>query len=249
MQRKLPKPSEGRRTNEYQENGNPVHPRVPLKQYEDVNQPFGVSSSKITSHVSIQKHKPDSDSDSLGCVQTHLNLPHSEFSHSPDHTSLLPTLSGSRSEHNGHLSPSLKESSYASNVESSQGRPLDAASLLTNEKRERLYHQNTTQPFSRSFKNENMASPLPFHSPGSAQQLVHQFENENEGHSEVEGVSVGFSQETESSNVQEISSMSSMDKISLEACFRQLQPVMDQVLESFMMFWVGQCVLLMSLGI
>ncbi|KAI9103587.1 hypothetical protein K1719_023210 [Acacia pycnantha] len=70
---------------------------------------------------------------------------------------------------------------------------------------------------------------LPCQSPGSAQQLVHQFENENEGHSEVDGVSVGFFQETESSNVQEISSVSPVDEISLELSFRQLQLVMDQL--------------------
>ncbi|KAF7842599.1 protein LNK1 isoform X1 [Senna tora] len=226
MQRKSSKPSEGRRKNEYLENGNHVHHCAPVKQYGDVKKPFGAPSSKVTSHVGIQKRKPDMDSDSLGCVQSQLNLPHTEYNQSPSRTSLLPSLSGSRSEYNGHPSPSLKDSSYASNVESSQGHPLEAAVMIKNEKREMLYNHNAVQPSNRGFKNENRASLMPFHCPDSAQQLVHQFENENESHSEVEGVSVGISPETESSNVQETSFM---DETSLEACFRQLQPVMEQL--------------------
>ncbi|XP_054777101.1 protein LNK1-like isoform X2 [Prosopis cineraria] len=223
--RKPSRPSEGRRKKEHLENGNPVYPCAPLKQYGDVKKPFGASSGKVSSHVSIQKHKPIIDSDSLGCLQ-HANLPHPGYN-CPSNTSLLPTLSGSRSEHNSHPS-SLIESSYASNVESSQAHSLEAAALIANEKRERLYHPNVAQPLTKTTKIESMASPLPCQSPGSAQ-LVHQFENDNEGHSEVDGVSIGFSQETESSNVQEISSMSSVDEISLEASFHQLQLVMDQL--------------------
>ncbi|XP_028753164.1 protein LNK1 isoform X2 [Neltuma alba] len=227
--RKLSKPSEGRRKSEYLENGNAVYPCAPLKQYGDVKETFGASSGKVSSQVSIQKRKPNNDSDSLGCLQTHVNRPHPGYTDFSSNTALLPAPSGSRSEHNSLPSPSLIESSYASNVESSQAHSLEAAALIANEKRERLYHPNAAQPLTKSFKIENMAGSLPCQSPVSAQQLVHQFENENEGHSEVDGVSVGFSQETESSNVQEISSMSSVDEISLEASFRQLQLVMDQL--------------------
>lgn len=239
MQRKLSKTSEGRRKNEYLENENPVNPCTPLKQYGHAKQPFGASTGKATSHVSIQKHKPNTGSDSSGCVESHINIVHPEYN-SANHASLLPTLSTSRSENNGHPTLSFKESSYASNVESSECHPFEAAAMKTNVKSEKLYHHKAAQPISRSIKNENMEGLTPFHSPGS-QQLRHQFENENESHSEVEGVSVGISQETESSNVQEISSMSSVDEISLEACFRQLQPVMDQVLESFMLFTCSLC--------
>ncbi|KAK4254275.1 hypothetical protein QN277_009679 [Acacia crassicarpa] len=228
--RKLSKPSEGRRKYEYLENSNPVYPCAPLQQYGDVKKPFGASSGEVSSHNSIQKHnKPNRDPDSLGCLQTHVNLSNQGYNDSPSNTSRFPTLSGSRSEHNSYPSPSLIESSYASNVESSQAHSLEAAALTANEKRERLYHPNAAEPLAKSFKIENMAGSLPCQSPGSAQQLVHQFENENEGHSEVDGVSVGFLQETESSNVQEISSMSPVDEISLELGFRQLQLVMDQL--------------------
>ncbi|XP_028754243.1 protein LNK1-like [Neltuma alba] len=204
--RKLSKPSEGRRKSEYLENGNAVYPCAPLKQYGDVKETFGASSGKVSSsQVSIQKRKPNNDSDSLGCLQTQLT----------GHTQGILIFQVILPSFQLHPDPDLNTIAFHL--------------LLSNEKRERLYHPNAAQPLTKSFKIENMAGSLPCQSPVSAQQLVHQFENENEGHSEVDGVSVGFSQETESSNVQEISSMSSVDEISLEASFRQLQLVMDQL--------------------
>ena len=235
MQRKLSKPSEGRRKNECLENGNAVYPCAPLQPYGDVKKSFGASTGKVSSHVSIQKHKPNSDS-ALGCLKTHVKLPNQGYNDFPSNTSLFPTLSGSRSEQNSHPSPSLIESSYASNLESSQAQFLEAAALIANENRESLYHPNAAQPLTKSFKIENMAGSMPCPSPGSAQKLVHPFENDNEGHSEVDGVSIGFSQETESSNVQEISSGSPLDEIALEASFLQLQSVMDQVLGTSITF-------------
>ena len=69
-------------------------------------------------------------------------------------------------------------------------------------------------------------------------QVGHHFENENEGHSEFRGVGLGFSPEIDSSTVQESSSMgSALDQASLEATsFCHLQQIMDQVLESCVMF-------------
>ncbi|KAE9615558.1 hypothetical protein Lalb_Chr04g0256571 [Lupinus albus] len=88
-----------------------------------------------------------------------------------------------------------------------------------------------SQPLNRGFNSENMGNPLPFQNPSSAQQMSRKFENENEGHSEVGGGSIGFSQEIDSSNVQGNSSMSSpLDNISHEAAsFCQLQQIMDQL--------------------
>ncbi|KAK7328158.1 hypothetical protein VNO77_22255 [Canavalia gladiata] len=231
LQRKLPKPLVGRRKNGCQENVDSVHPYAPPEQYGDTKQPFGTSSSGVTSLDSIHKHKLNIDSDSLGCIQTQIPVTHPEYGHTPNQTSLLSTLSGSRSERDGHLSPSLKESSYASNMESSQGHSLEAAALKTNEKREKLYHCHDGPPLSRSFKNEDVPNQMPFHSPGSAQQVGHQFETETEGHSEVQGISIGFSPEIDSSTVQESSSMSSaQDHTSLEATsFCHLQQIMDQL--------------------
>ena len=238
MQGKLSKPSVGKRKNGYLENGDSVHSYSQMEQYAHLKQPSGASSSGVTSQDSIHKHRPNMDSDSLGCVQTQTPLMHPDYSCNPSYTSLLPTLSGSRSEHNGQPSP-FKESSYASNLESSHGHPLDAAALETNDKRDNLYNCCDAQLLSRGFKNQNVAGPMPpFQSPGSAQLVGYQFENENEGHSEVAGVSIGFSQEIDSSNVQESSSMSSaLDEISLEATsFRQLQKVMDKVVQYFVMW-------------
>ncbi|XP_020222274.1 protein LNK1 [Cajanus cajan] len=231
LQRKLPKASAGPRKNGYLENGGSVHPYAPPEQNADTKQPFGASSSGVTSLDSIQKHKLNIDSDSLGCVQTQIPTTHPDYSHTPNHTSLFPTMSGSRLEHDGHLSPSLKESSYASNMESSLGHSLEASALQTNENREKLHHCCDGLLLSSSFKNENMPNQMPFCSPGSAQQVGHQFENENEGHSEVQGVTVGLSPEIDSSTMQESSSMgSALDQTTLEATsFCHLQQIMDQL--------------------
>ncbi|TKY71454.1 hypothetical protein E2542_SST00185 [Spatholobus suberectus] len=230
LQRKLPKPSAGRRKNGYLENGGSVLPYPPPEQYADTKQPFGASSSGLTSLDSIQKHKLMTDSDSLGCIQTQIPITCPDYSHAPNHTSLFRTLSGSISEHDGHLSTSLKESSYESNMESSHGH-LEVGALKTNENREKLYHCCHGPLLTSSFKNENMPNQMPFRSLGSAQQVGHQFENENEGHSEVRGVSLGFSPEIDSPTVQESSSMgSALDQTSLEATsFCHLQQIMDQL--------------------
>lgn len=233
MQGKLSKPLAGKRKIGYMENGDSVSPYAQMEQYADLKQPFEASSSGVTSQGSIQKLGPNMDSDSLGCITVQNSLTHPDYCHTPDYTSLLPNLSGSKSECDGHPSPPFKKSSYASNIESSHGDRLEAAALKTNDKREHLYNCRDAQLLNRGFKSENMANPLPFQNPGSAQQVGRKFENENEGHSEVGGVSIGFSQEIDSSNVQESSSMSSaLDSMSLEATsFCQLQQVMDQVLD------------------
>lgn len=237
MQRKLQKPSSGRQKTGYLENGDSIHPYT-LEKHADRKQPFESSSSGVTSLDSTQDHKLNIDSDSLGCIQTQTPILHPDYSHTPDHTSVFPSLSGSRSEHDGHVSASLKESSYGSSIESCHGHSLEAASLKTNMKRENLYYCHDGHMLSRSSKNEKMANQMPCHNPSSAQQIGHQFENENEGHSEVHGVSLGVSPEIDSSTVQESSSMSSaLDRTSVEATsFCHLQQVMDQVLKSFLMF-------------
>ncbi|CAJ1963495.1 unnamed protein product [Sphenostylis stenocarpa] len=228
-QRKLPKPSAGRRKNGYLENRGSVHPYIPPERYADTKQPFGASSSGVTSLDCIQKHKLNRDSNTLGCIQTQVPIRLPDYSHTPNHTSLFTTLSGS--EHDGHLSPSVKESSYASNMESSHGHSLEAAALKTFENRENLFQCCDGPLLSSSLKNENIPNQIPLHSPGSAQQVGHRFENENEGHSEVQGVSLGFSPEIDSSIVHESSSMGSvLDQTSLEATsFCHLQQIMDQL--------------------
>lgn len=237
MQGKLSKQPVGKRKNGYLKDGDSDHPFAHMEQHANLKQPYEASSSGVTSQDSIDKQRPSMDTDSFGCIQLQTPLMHPDYSHTSNYTSLLPTSSGSRSEHDGYPSPSFKESSYASNMGSSHCPPLETAALKTYDDRESLYLCHDAELLRRGFKSENMRSPLPFKSPGSAQKVGHQFEKENEGHSEVGGVSIGFSSERESSNVQESSSMSSApDDVSIEATsFRQLQQALDQVLESFVM--------------
>ncbi|MCH86909.1 dentin sialophosphoprotein-like, partial [Trifolium medium] len=179
LRKNLPKSSAGKRKND-----NSAHGYTPPEQYVDINQQFGASSSGVTSLDSNQKHKQNTDYDSLG-ILTQIPLTHLDFSHAPNHTSISSNFSGPRAEHDGYMSPSLIESSYASNMDCSHGHSLVAAALKTNENREKYNsHDNLS---STSYKNERRANKMPFHSPSSSQQVAHQFENENEGHSKVRG--------------------------------------------------------------
>ncbi|KAK7319419.1 hypothetical protein RJT34_04140 [Clitoria ternatea] len=232
MQRKQSKPSSGKRKNGYLQNGDSDHPYAHVEQYANLKQSLGVSSSGVTSQDSIHKHRPNMNCDSLGHVEMQTHLMHPDYSHTSNYTSVLPTLSGSRSENGGHLSPSFKESSYASNMENSHGLPFEDCSLkTTNDKGENLYIHNDAQLLNGGFKSENMENPVPFRNPGSAQKVEQQLENDKEDHSELGRVSIGFSHEIDSSNVQDTSSMSSaLDETSHEATsFRQLQQVMQQM--------------------
>lgn len=229
IQGQLLKQSAGKRKNSCLKDGDSDHSHE--EQLANLKQPYGASASGVTSQSSIDKQRPNMDSDSLGCVQMQTPQMHLDCSHTSNYTP-LPASSGSRSEHDEYPS-------YASNMESSQGHPLEATSLKANYKEENQYLYNDAKVTSRGFKSENTQSSMRFKSPGSAHQVGCQFENVKEGHSEVGEVSKGFSPETESSNVQESSSMSSaLDGISHEAAsFCQLQQVLDQVLESFAMLF------------
>lgn len=231
IQGQLLKQSAGKRKNSCLKDGDSDHPYAHMEQHANLKQPYEASSSGVTSQDSIHNQTPNMDSDSLACVQIQTPPMHPDYSHTSKYTSLLPASSGSRSEHNGYPSPSFKESSYVSNMESSHGHPLEAAALKTNDKKENLYHCNDANHMNRGFKSKNMQNPMPFKSPDSAQKVGRQFENVNEGHSEVGEVSIGFSPEIESSNVHESSSRSSaLDETSPEAAsFHQLQQVLDQL--------------------
>ncbi|CAJ2649040.1 protein LNK1-like isoform X2 [Trifolium pratense] len=222
--KKLPKSSAGKR-----KNGNSIHRYTPPEQYADIHQQFGASSSGVTSLDSNQKHKQNTDYDSLGCILTQIPLAHLDFSHAPNHTSVSSNFSGPRADHDVYMSPSLIESSYASNMDCSHSHSLMAAALKTNENREK-YHSHGNL-LNTSYKNERRANEMPFHSPSSSQQVAHQFENENEGHSKVRGVSLGFSSKIDSSTVQESSPISSaLDQNLLKAnSFCNLQQVLEQL--------------------
>ncbi|GKV11150.1 hypothetical protein SLEP1_g22429 [Rubroshorea leprosula] len=147
---------------------------------------------------------------------------------------MCPTQSGVNSENNGHPT-STKESSYASNqlqsMESPLGPSFTAPTMITNEKKGKLRHQQDLQAsFNRNFQHVNVESRMIFHDPVIVQKQIHQSE-QDEGHSEVEGVSIGVPTELDSSTAQESSCVSSvLDEISLEATsFRQLQHVMEKL--------------------
>ncbi|QHO59933.1 uncharacterized protein DS421_3g103080 [Arachis hypogaea] len=74
VQDKLSKPSVGKRKNVYLENGDSIHPYSQTEQYPHLKQPFGASSSAVTSQDSIHKHTPNMDSDSLGCLDIRTKL-------------------------------------------------------------------------------------------------------------------------------------------------------------------------------
>lgn len=237
MQGKLSKQSAGKRKKGYLKDGDSGHPYAHEEQHANLKQPFGATSSGVTFQDSSHKQRPNMDTDSFVCIQMQTPLMHPDYSHTSKYTSLIPTSSGSRSEQAGYPSPSFKESSFASNMESSCGQPLEAAALRTSDTRENLYLCHDAELLSRGFESENMQSPMPLKSPGSAPKVGLQIDNKIEGRREAEGVSIGFSPEIESSNVQESSSISSApDEISLEASsLCQLRQVLDQVMETIAM--------------
>ncbi|KAL5065854.1 hypothetical protein RYX36_027591 [Vicia faba] len=97
------------------------------------------------------------DSDSLGYVQMQTPSMHPDCSHTSNYTPLLPASSRSRSEYDEYPS-------YALNMESSYGHPLDATSWKTNYKEENQYLYNGAKLTNRGFKSDDMQ----FKSPGSA---------------------------------------------------------------------------------
>ncbi|XP_031253200.1 protein LNK1 isoform X1 [Pistacia vera] len=227
--------SDGKRKDRHVENGSFQH-YDELKQFTDLKHLFGDSSLQVFSPSGLQPHKQNTKQNSLNYMETHIPYMRIDYSHPSDQISVCPTPSGTKFENNTHISPSQKESSYASNqvqsMESSHGLPFEAPSVTTNEKREKLFHcQDLQAPFSGNFKHANVAGPVEFCSSLSVQKQVHQSELGMEGNSEVDGVSIKVPAEFDSSNGQESSCMSSvLDEISLEATsFRQLQQVMEKL--------------------
>lgn len=223
--------TEGKRIDGCLEKGGSFNP----KQVSDLNHPHGDLSFEAYSTSGIQQNKQSAEPDSMSYMQTDLSYRHLNYSHVPDQISVCPTPSGTQSENNGHPS-SLKESSYSSNqvqsMDGSRGPSVETPAVTTGKKREKLYRcQDFQSSFNTNLKNADKTSPVPFCGKVSVQKRVLQSDNEIEGHSDVEGVSIEIPADLDSSNIQESSCMSTaLDKISLEATsFRQLQQVMEQV--------------------
>ncbi|XP_022725219.1 protein LNK1-like isoform X3 [Durio zibethinus] len=159
----------GERKDQHLENGGSFNQYGNIKQLcTDVKHPFTDSSCQLFSTSGLQLQKQNIGPDSVSYVKTDIPYMHLSYSSHSDQISICPTLSGAKSENNGHPS-SKNESSYAS--------------------------------------------------------------NQDEDHSEVEGVSVGYPAELDSSNAQESCCVSSvLDEVSQEATsFRQLQHVMEKL--------------------
>ncbi|KAK0589223.1 hypothetical protein LWI29_011222 [Acer saccharum] len=225
---------EGQRKDQLVENGGLFPQYDNLKQLTDMENPFGDSLPQVFPASGLQQRKRNIGGDSLSYIQTDIPYMHLDYHHPSDQISVCPTPSGTKSENNSHLSPSPKESSYASNqvqsMESSHGPSFEAPSVTTNEKREKLYHCKDLQvPFTRNFKHANMASPMTFCNSPSIQKQHHQ--SECEIGDPNGGVSIGVPAELDSLNAQESSCMSTvLDEVSLEATsFHQLQRVTEKL--------------------
>ncbi|XWS68307.1 hypothetical protein CRYUN_Cryun04dG0079300 [Craigia yunnanensis] len=224
----------GERKDQHLENGGSFNQYGNIKQFADVNHPLTDSSCQLFSTSGLQRHKQNFGLDSVSYLQTNIPYMHLGYSSPSDQTSICPTLSSGKSENNGHPS-SKNRSSYASNqvqsIESSCGTPFEAPAIITNKKRGKLYHQQDTHvPLNRNVKQAKIGSQMALSDPVTVQKQVHQ-SKQDEGHSEVEGVSVGNPAELDSSNAQESSCVSSvLDEDSLEATsFRQLQQVIGKL--------------------
>lgn len=222
----------GERNDQHLENGVSFHQYGNIKQFTDVKHPFSDSSCQLFSPSGLQQHKQNIGPDTY----LHANIPYMHLSYSSpsDQISMCTTLSGTKSENNGHPS-STNESSYASNqlqsIESSVGASFKAPAMIKNEKSGKLYHQQDTQaPLNGNVKHAKRESKIAFCDAVTVQKQACQSE-QDEGNTEVGGVSVGNPAGLDSSNAHESSCVSSvLDEVSLEATsFRQLQQVMEKV--------------------
>ncbi|XWS63159.1 hypothetical protein CRYUN_Cryun06bG0072300 [Craigia yunnanensis] len=224
----------GERKDQHLENVGSFNQYGNIKQFTDVKHPFTDSSCQLFSESDFQRHKQNIGPDSVSYLQNNIPYMHLSYSSPSDQISICPTLSSAKSENNGHSS--LKnESSYASNqvqsIESSRDPSFEAPAIITNKKRGKLYHQLDTQAtLNRNVKHAKKESQMTYCDPVTVQKQAGQSE-QDDGYSEVEGVSVGNPAELDSSNAQESICLNSvLDEVSLEATsFRQLQQVMEKL--------------------
>ncbi|XP_038995918.1 protein LNK1-like isoform X1 [Hibiscus syriacus] len=204
-----------------------------IKQPADVKHIFNESSCQFFSPSSLQQHKQNVGPDSPSYVKTNIPHMHLNYISSLDQILECPTLSSTKSENNGDPC-STNESSYASDqvqsIESSSGPSFGASASIITEKRGNLHYQQDTQdPLKRNVKHTKVGSKMAFYDPVTVQKQFHQ--SEQDGHSEVRGVSVRKPAELDSSKNQPSSFMSSvLDEVSLEASgFLQLQQDMEKL--------------------
>ncbi|KAL5562906.1 hypothetical protein UlMin_032653 [Ulmus minor] len=226
--------SEEKRTDQCLENGGSYHHYDNMKQFLDSKHPPGDISCQVYSTPGIQLQR-SAGPNSMSYMQTKVPYINMDYSHHPDQISLCPALSGFKSENDSQPSPSLKESSHASNQAQSMVVSHDPSTETPvgtlSEQTENVYScQGFPSSFSRDIKNAATKNPMaPLHGKMSVQKQMQRSESQIDGYSK--GVSIEIPTELDSSNIQESSCMSSvLDDISLEATsFRQLQEVMGQL--------------------
>ncbi|KAB2050836.1 hypothetical protein ES319_A12G014500v1 [Gossypium barbadense] len=224
----------GERKDQHLENGGSFNQYGNIKHSADVKHTFTDSSCQFFSSSDLQQHKQNIGPDSVSCVQTNIPYMHLNYSSPLDQLLGCRTFSSIKSENNGYPS-STNESSYASDqvqsIESSSEPSFGGPAIIMNEKREKLhYQQNKLAPLKKNVKHAKVGSKMAFYDPVTVQKQVRQSE-QDEGHSEVEAVSVGKLTQLDSSNDQLSSCMSSvLDEVSLEtSSFWQLQQVMEKL--------------------
>ncbi|KAH1072157.1 hypothetical protein J1N35_024485 [Gossypium stocksii] len=224
----------GERKDQHVGNGGSFNQYGNIKHSADVKHTFTDSSCQFFSPSDLQQHKQNIGPDSVSCVQTNIPYMHLNYSSPLDQLLGCRTSSSIKSENNGYPS-STNESSYASDqvqsIESSSGPSFGGPATIMNEKRKKLHYQQDKQaPLKKNVKHAKVGSKMAFYDPVTVQKQVRQSE-QDEGHSEVEGVSVGKLTQLDSSNDQLSSCMSSvLDEVSLEASsFWQLQQVMEKL--------------------
>lgn len=225
-QLKLQHPSDGKRNDRSLEDGDSFQHYNMSEHTMDEETPSGNKVHQVISPFNSTKHKHDGRSNSFANEQMHSYIS-ADYHHHVGQKSEYATLSTIKCENNGQLSPSTKESSYASN----QVQPTHHSSEapIARDVGRASFHNN--QHFQgHNFGSLNGMSSTAISDPVAVLKQVHQTGNDIDGHSEVDG-SIGVKKELDSSLTQDSSSVSSMlDEMSLEATsFRQLQQVMEQV--------------------
>ncbi|KAH6793397.1 dentin sialophosphoprotein-like protein [Perilla frutescens var. hirtella] len=169
--------------------------------------------------------------ESCNHLQNHLSYVHPDTSPISDLTSVNPTPSSAvKSETNEFTSPSTRDSSHASILLPHD--PLIPVTAPTGVgKIEKLHNCHGSRSLVESnVKPENIVVQPPSKDPGSMAKEAHYTGDKSENHTDIEEVLHFIPAELGSSNIQESSTSSGVNDISLEAAsFRQLQLVMEQL--------------------
>ncbi|XP_057803985.1 protein LNK1-like isoform X2 [Salvia miltiorrhiza] len=200
---------------------------------EAVQTPYRIKSHQA--FLCQQQPKHASAPDSCDYLRNHLSYVTTDNTPSSDLTSVNPTSSAVKTETNELTSPSTRDSSHASDLLPSMGGSHDLPLHLTTPtgtgKGVMLHsHHGSRSPVDSNAKPANIVVQATSSDPGSMTEEAHYVRDMPENHSDLAEVRHFIPAELGSSNVQESSTSSGMDDVSLEAAsFRQLQLVTEQV--------------------